>query len=152
MQLENHKEIQIDGTKLKISIILPYFNEKMGMELLANTEEELMRNGVKAEHIDTIRVAGALEIPFAAQKIAETVKPDAIIALGIVIRGETTHYDHVVETTHQGLMKVQLDSKTPIAFGILACENQKQAQERVDKNGLNKGKGAAIAALIQTQL
>ena len=152
MQLEDHKEIQIDGRELKISIILPYFNEELGKELLANTEEELMRNGVKAENIDVIRVAGTLETPFAAQKIIETVKPDAVIVLGIVIRGETSHYDLVVETTHQGLMKIQLDCKTPIAFGILACENQKQAQERVDKNGLNKGKGAAIAALIQTQL
>ena len=76
---------------------------------------------------------------------------DIIIALGIVIRGETTHYDLVTKTTYQGLMQLQVSewATVPIAFGILACENLEQALHRVSKNGLNKGKYAVQAALIQ---
>lgn len=82
----------------------------------------------------------------------ETEKPDAVIALGVIIRGKTTHYELVTETTFKGIMKIQLQTSTPIAFGILACENEEQAKERADKNKLNKGKEAALAALLQTKI
>ena len=149
MKIDN-TNIKIDGSNLKIIIILPYFNESMGNELLKNTKDELLENNVKEESIKIVRVAGALEIPYAAKKIINRDKPDAVIALGIVIRGETTHYDLVTEESHRGIMKVQLDTETPISFGILGCENIAQAKERIDKNKLNKGKDAALAALIQT--
>ena len=148
----NETNIKIDGTNLKITIVLPFFNENLGLELLKNTKEELLKNNVKEENIKTIRVAGALEIPLACKKIIFREKPDAIIALGIIIRGETTHYDLVTEESHRGIMQVQLETGTPISFGILGCENLEQAQNRVEKNKLNKGKDAAIAALIQTTL
>lgn len=137
-------------SKLKVTIILPYFNEELGLELMQNAKEELLKNNVKEENINLIRVAGALETPFAALKNAE--KSDVIIILGVVIRGETSHYELVTETTFQGLMQAQLQSKTPMIFGILACENLQQAQIRASKSGLNKGKEAAIAALIQSTL
>ena len=86
-------EININGEKLKIAIVLPYFNESIGMELLQNAEEELIKNKVKKENIKVFRVAGALEIPLACKKIIKNEKPDAIIALGVKIRGETTHYE-----------------------------------------------------------
>lgn len=136
--------------KLKVSIILPYFNEELGLELMENAKEELLKNNVKEENVNLIRVAGALETPFAALRNAE--KSDVIIILGVVIRGETSHYELVTETTFQGLMQAQLQSKTPMIFGILACENSQQAKARASKNGLNKGKEAAIAALIQSTL
>lgn len=148
MKIGKSKTISINGKKLKIAIILPYFNEELGLELLNNTKEELISNQVQISNIKVFRVAGALEIPFACQKIAK--KFNAIIALGIVIRGETTHYKLVTETTHQGLMRVQLDTKIPIIFGILACENLEQVLKRISKKGLNKGKEFAEAALIQT--
>ncbi len=151
MQIDN-KEVQIDGSNLKIAIILPYFNETLGLELLENTREELLRNNVKNENIDVIRVAGSLEIPLACQRIAEKVKPDGIIALGIIIRGDTSHYDLVCNTTYQGLMQIQLTKNVPISFGILTCEDVKQAKERVSKQGLNKGKQVAQALLIQTTI
>jgi len=151
MKIDN-TNIKIDGSNLKIVIILPYFNESMGNELLENTKDELLKNNVKKDNIKIVRVAGALEIPYAAQTIIKKDKPNAVIALGIVIRGETTHYDLVTEESHRGIMKVQLETNTPISFGILGCENKFQAEERVNKNKLNKGKDAAIAALIQTTI
>lgn len=134
------------GKNLKIAIVLPYFNEKLGLKLLKNAKKELIKNNVKEKNIAVIRVAGALEIPFACKKIAKT-KPDAIIALGVVIRGETSHFELVANTTFQGLMKVQLDTGVPISFGILACDNIEQAKKRV-----SKGREAAQAALLQTLL
>lgn len=150
MKTSDPKIPKIDGSKLKIAIILPYFNDRFGLELLKNTEAELFKNKVKKTNIRLIRVAGSLEIPFACQKIIEKYKPDAVIALGIVIRGQTKHFDLVAENTHSGLMKIQLEKKTPISFGIIACENTKQVIERISKNKLNKGKDFALAALLQT--
>lgn len=148
---------KINGEKLKIIVILPYFNEKLGLELYKNTAEELLKNNVNKKNISLIRVAGALEIPFACQKIAEKIPGKdkmrhGIIALGVVIRGETTHFKLVTETTYKGIMQVQLNTGIPIAFGVLACENLEQAQKRISKNGLNKGKEAAQALLMQTQI
>lgn len=148
---------KINGEKLKITIILPYFNEKLGLELYKNAKEELFKNHVREKNISLIRVTGALEIPFACQKIAEKIpkkdkKNNGIIALGVVIRGETTHYQLVTKTTYQGIMQVQLKTGIPIAFGILACENLEQAEKRVDKNGFNKGREAAQAILIQSKI
>ena len=149
MQIGKRKELKIDGKKLKIAVILPFFNEELGLELFENVKKELLSNNVQEKNINLTRVAGALEIPFACKKLAMK-KPDAIIALGIVIRGETSHYDLVTETAHQGLMKIQLEEITPIIFGILACENLKQVKERISSKGLDKGKEFAQAALIQT--
>ncbi|PJC38611.1 6,7-dimethyl-8-ribityllumazine synthase, partial [Candidatus Peregrinibacteria bacterium CG_4_9_14_0_2_um_filter_38_9] len=81
--------LNVNGEKLKIAIVLPYFNEKYGLEMLENTKEELLKNNVKEKNIKLFRCAGALEIPFTCKQIIEKYNPDAIIALGIVIRGET---------------------------------------------------------------
>lgn len=151
MESENNNlHLDIDGAHLKIAIVLPYFNEKIGLELLTNTKDELIKHGVK--DIKVTRTAGALEIPFACQKIIEKQKPDAIITLGAIIKGETGHYDMVCDTTYSGINIVQLKHNTPIIYGILTCDNIEQAKHRSGKDGLNKGKQAAQAALIQTQL
>lgn len=155
MKLEKQNkssEVKIDGSNLKISIVLPYFNEEIGLELLENAKNELMSHKVKEENIKIHRVSGALETPFACKKIINQEKPDAVIALGAVIRGETSHYDMVCEETYRGIMSVQLITDTPISFGIITCENINQAKERACKDKLNKGKDAALAALIQTSL
>lgn len=152
MKINESKIPKINGEKLKIAIVLPYFNDELGLELFENTKDELLENNISAKNIKLIRVAGCLEIPFACQKIIEKYKPNAIIALGIIIRGETKHFDLVAETTHQGIMQVQLTKKTPISFGIIACENKKQAIERINNKKMNKGKEFALAALIQTTI
>ncbi len=150
MKLENNQEIKIDGELLKVVIVLPYFNEIIGTELLDNANQELLANNVQPENIEIVRTSGALEIPYACKKIIQDKNPDIIIALGVIIRGETTHYDLVSENTYRGIMKVQLETGTPISFGIISCENEAQAKERASKDGLNKGKDAAQAALLQT--
>lgn len=144
------KRMDLDGKKLKVTIILPYFNEKIGLELLSNCQKELLKNNVKNKNIKIVRVAGCLEIPFACKKLIK--KADVIIALGIVIKGETKHFDLVTETTYQALMQIQLEKMKPIIFGVLACNTLKQAEKRVKSNGLNKGKEAALAALIQSKI
>lgn len=146
------KNIKIDGSNLKIAIVVPYFNESLVLELLENAQAELLNNKVKEKNITIVRVAGALEIPFACQKISQKKKFDAIVALGVIIKGETSHYDLVSKNCYEGLMQVQLKTGVPIACGILACDNLKQAEKRVSKKGLNKGKQAAQAALIQATL
>ncbi|MFA4891455.1 MAG: 6,7-dimethyl-8-ribityllumazine synthase [Candidatus Gracilibacteria bacterium] len=151
MQLTPTEKLKIpSGKDLKITILLPYFNEEIGLELYQNTVSTLEENEVKKENIKLVRVPGALELPFAAQKEIKSAKPDVVIALGVVIKGETSHYDYVCSETFRGLMDVQLKLETPIIFGILTCKNKKQAQKRASKNGLNKGKSFALAALIQT--
>lgn len=150
MKTNQSKIPKINGKQLKIVIILPYFNDKLGLELLKNTKNELIVNNVQEKNIKLVRVAGSLEIPFACLKIIEKYKPDAIIALGVIIRGKTKHFDLVSENTHSGIMKVQLDKKIPISFGIIACEDEKQAIERISETKMNKGKEYALAALLQT--
>jgi len=145
MQNAKSKIPKIDGSRLKIAIVLPYFNENYGKKLLKSTLQELEKN--KVSRIKIFRVAGALELPFACQKLALSRKYNGIIALGTIIRGGTSHYEYVCEQTFSGLMRVQLDTKIPIAFGVLTCENYEQVVER-----LNKGAEAAKAILIQTTL
>jgi 6,7-dimethyl-8-ribityllumazine synthase len=144
--------LRIDGKKLKIAIVLPYFNENLGLELLKNAKKELLKHKVLEKNIKVFRVAGALEIPFACKKIIKKYKPNAIIALGIIIKGETDHYDVVKNSTYKGIMKVQLGNGIPIAFGVLTCQTLKQAEKRASAKGLNKGAEAAKAALIQTTI
>ena len=143
-----HKE-KFNGQKLKIAIILPYFNEDIGLKLLEGSTEELKKHGVKSRNTEVIRTLGALEIPFACQKIIKRNKPDAIIALGVIIRGETYHFELVANETYRALMNLQLETDTPISFGILACENKEQAINRADPKGENRGKDATIAILNQ---
>ncbi|MFA6991735.1 MAG: 6,7-dimethyl-8-ribityllumazine synthase [Candidatus Gracilibacteria bacterium] len=150
MQNNKGKKVKIDGRGMRIAIVLSCFHEKLGLEMLKNAQEELKRHNVK--NIRVYKVAGALELPFACKKIIQKYKPNAIVALGIVIEGKTKHFDLVCETTYKGLMKVQLGNGIPIAFGVLACKTEKQAKERVSKKGLNKGMEAVQAVLIQTKI
>jgi len=130
---------------LKIAILLPYFNEKYGLKLYKNTEETLKKHGIK--NIKLIRVPGALELPFAAQKIIKKDRPNVVIALGVVLKGETSHYELVCNETFRGLMDIQLKLETPIIFGVLTCKTEKQVRER-----LNRGKEFAEAAIVQSKI
>lgn len=130
---------------LKIVILLPYFNEEYGLKLYKNTEATLKKHGVK--NIKLIRVAGALELPLAAQKTIKKDRPNAVIALGVVLKGETSHYELVCSETFRGLMDVQLKLETPIIFGILTCKTEKQVKER-----LNRGKEFAEAVLLTIKI
>jgi len=115
---------------MKITILLPEFNEKYGSKLLNSTIKSLESNGIKNPKI--IRVPGALELPFAALKEIKNNKPNVLIALGVVIQGETDHYEHVCTQTFRGLMDVQLQTETPIVFGVLTCKTENQAVDRIE--------------------
>lgn len=130
---------------LKIVILLPYFNEEYGLKLYKNTEATLKKHRVK--NIKLIRVPGALELPLAAQKTIKKDRPNAVIALGVVLKGETSHYELVCNETFRGLMDVQLKLETPIIFGVLTCKTEKQVKER-----LSNGKSFAEAALLTTKI
>lgn len=147
MKLNEIKIGKVEAKGKRIAIVLPYFNEELGLQLLEKTKKELLQQKIAAKDIEIHRTLGALELPFTCQKIlkAKGKKVDAIIALGIVIRGETAHFDLVNTTAHQGLMQVQLTHNVPIVFGILACENVEQVKQR-----LSKGGEFALTALLQT--
>jgi len=115
---------------MKIVILLPRFNEEYGLKLLDSTIKTLNKNKIK--NIQTIRVPGALEIPFAALKAIKKSKPNVVIALGIILKGETDHYEYVSSETFRGLMDVQLKTETPIVFGVLTCRTEKQVKDRLD--------------------
>lgn len=151
MKTSSSKPI-LNGKPYKIAIILSRYNDDLGMELLENTKATLLKNGVTEKMIDVYRIPGALELPLAAKAVAKQKMYQAIIALGIVIKGDTTHFEHVSNQSHKGLMQVSLEHQLPIIFGVLTVNNLKQAKERVNKNDLNKGKEYAEAAIEMAQL
>jgi len=144
---ESKSQIIQDGKGLKISIILSRFNDSLGNTLLENTLVRLKELNVAEENIELTKVPGALELPLTAKLIATKKNPDAIIALGIVVKGETSHYEHVCNESHRGLMNVSLETETPVIFGVITALNEQQAIDRVEKNKMNKGKEYAETAI-----
>lgn len=145
-------EAQLVGTELKVGIIVGRFNEFINDKLLSGALDGLKRHGVADEHIDIAWVPGAFEVPFIAKKMAETKKYDAVIGLGTVIRGATTHYDYVCNEAAKGIAKVSLDTGVPIIFGIVTTENIEQAIERAGTKAGNKGYDSAISAIEMANL
>ena len=125
----------MDGTNLRIGIVVAHFNEYAGRGEFDACIDELRKLGVMDEDVTKVSVPGALEIPFALQKLAQTDEYDALIALGAVIRGETYHFDLVANESAAGIMRVSLDFEVPIANGVLTTENDEQCQARLDING-----------------
>jgi len=138
----------LKGAGLRIGIVVGRFNEEVGEGLLASCTAALTKHGVQASAIRVVSVPGALEIPLALQKLANTGKYDALIALGAVIRGETYHFEIVANESASGITMVALDSGVPVANGILTTENDDQALARVKE----KGADCALAAIEMANL
>ncbi|MBP1565772.1 MAG: 6,7-dimethyl-8-ribityllumazine synthase [Oscillospiraceae bacterium] len=136
----------------KIAIIASRFNEFITSKLIGGAEDALLRHEVKPENIDLAWVPGAFEIPLAAKKMAESGKYDAIICVGAVIRGSTTHYDYVCAEVSKGIATVSLNSGVPVLFGVLTTENIEQAIERAGTKAGNKGYDCAVSALEMINL
>jgi 6,7-dimethyl-8-ribityllumazine synthase len=136
----------------KYAIVVSRFNEFITSKLLGAAVDGLTRHGVAESDIDTAWVPGAFEIPLIAQKLAASKKYDAIITLGAVIRGSTSHYDYVCNEVAKGVAKVQLDSGIPVIFGIVTTENIEQAIERAGTKAGNKGYDAAVSAIEMANL
>ena len=132
---------------IKVGIVVARFNEFIGSKLLGGAIDGLKRHDVKEEDIDVAWVPGAFEIPLIAAKMAKLGKYDAVICLGAVIRGSTTHYDYVCSEVSKGVAHVSLQSEIPVIFGVLTTENIEQAIERAGTKAGNKGAEAALAAL-----
>lgn len=136
----------------KYAIVVSRFNEFITSKLLGAAVDGLTRHGVVESDIDMAWVPGAFEIPLIAQKLAASKKYDAIITLGAVIRGSTSHYDYVCNEVAKGVAKVQLDSGIPVIFGIVTTENIEQAIERAGTKAGNKGYDAAVSAIEMANL
>ena len=140
------------ATTGKYAIIVSRFNEFITSKLLGGAKDALFRHGIAEDQIDIAWVPGAFEIPLIAQKLANSGKYDAVITLGAVIRGSTTHYDYVCNEVAKGVAKVQLDTGLPVIFGIVTTENIEQAIERAGTKAGNKGYDAALSALEMANL
>ncbi|MED4956466.1 6,7-dimethyl-8-ribityllumazine synthase [Paenibacillus macerans] len=137
---------------LKYAIVVGRFNEFITSKLLSGALDALKRHGAKDEEVSVAWVPGAFEIPFAAQKLAESGKYDAVITLGTVIRGSTSHYDYVCNEVAKGVAAVSLKTGVPTIFGVLTTENIEQAIERAGTKAGNKGWDAAITAIEMANL
>ena len=132
---------------MRVGIVAARFNEFITSKLLSGALDGLVRHDVQEEDIHVAWVPGAFEIPLIASKMAGSGKYDAVICLGAVIRGSTSHYDYVCNEVSKGIAAVGLDSGIPVLFGVLTTENIEQAIERAGTKAGNKGADAALTAL-----
>lgn len=140
-------EGKLIATGMKTAIVVSRFNSLICERLLEGTLDCLIRHGAEEEDQVVIRVPGAFEIPLVTQRLAQTGKYDAIIALGVVIRGGTPHFDYVAAEVSKGIANVSLKTDVPISFGILTTDTLEQAIERAGSKMGNKGEEAALAAI-----
>jgi len=145
-------EGKLVSKELKIGIVCARFNEFIVSKLLGGAMDGLRRHGVSEDHIETAWVPGAFEIPLIAKKMAESGRYDAVICLGTVIRGSTSHYDLVCSEVAKGIAQVSLQTGIPVIFGINTTETIEQAIERAGTKAGNKGYDAAIAAIEMVNL
>lgn len=136
----------------KFCIVVSRFNEFICSKLLSGAIDELKRHGVNETNIDVVWCPGAFEIPLVAKKCAKTSKYSAIIALGAVIKGSTSHYDYVCAEVSKGVASVGLETEIPVIFGVLTTDNIEQAIERAGTKAGNKGSDAAKAAIEMVSL
>lgn len=145
-------EGELIGNGLKIGVVVARFNDFITGKLLGGATDCLLRHGVKEEDIEVAWVPGAFEIPLIAKKMAKSEKYDAIVCLGCVIRGATSHYDYVCSEVSKGVAKVSLDEELPVIFGVVTTENIEQAIERAGTKAGNKGYDAAMSSIEMASL
>lgn len=145
-------EGQLRAEGLKIGIIAARFNEFITSKLLGGAMDAIVRHGGKEEDVTVAWVPGAFEIPLIAQKMADSKKYDAIICLGAVIRGSTSHYDYVCAEVSKGIAHVGLGSGIPVMFGVLTTDTIEQAIERAGTKAGNKGFDVAVGAIEMADL
>ena len=138
--------------KIKVGIVVARFNEFITSKLLGGAVDALKRENVNDDDIDVSWVPGAFEIPLIADKMAKSGKYDAVICLGAVIRGSTSHYDYVCAEVSKGVAQVSLNSGIPVMFGVLTTDNIEQAIERAGTKAGNKGFECAQGAIEMVNL
>jgi len=143
---------ELSASGLRFGIIVSRFNSFITERLLSAAVDALEREGASNKDVDVIHVPGAFELPLAAKKLAATGRYNALIAIGCVLRGETTHYDYVCSETARGLQLAQMDAGLPIIFCVLTCDTLEQAIDRAGLKGGNKGFEAGLAAIEMARL
>ncbi|HIA7040963.1 TPA: 6,7-dimethyl-8-ribityllumazine synthase [Staphylococcus aureus] len=138
--------------ELKVAIVVSRFNDFITGRLLEGAKDTLIRHDVNEDNIDVAYVPGAFEIPLVAKKLASSGNYDAVITLGCVIRGATSHYDYVCNEVAKGVSKVNDQTNVPVIFGILTTESIEQAVERAGTKAGNKGAEAAVSAIEMANL
>lgn len=150
--MANYFEGTLVSEGLKYAIVVGRFNDFITSKLLSGAVDALKRHGVQDDEVNVAWVPGAFEIPFAAQKLAESGNYDAVITLGTVIRGSTSHYDYVCNEVAKGVAAIGLKTGVPTIFGVVTTENIEQAIERAGTKAGNKGWDAAMAAIEMANL
>ncbi|HEA4392199.1 TPA: 6,7-dimethyl-8-ribityllumazine synthase [Staphylococcus aureus] len=145
-------EGKLFGKDLKVAIVVSRFNDFITGRLLEGAKDTLIRHDVNEDNIDVAFVPGAFEIPLVAKKLASSGNYDAVITLGCVIRGATSHYDYVCNEVAKGVSKVNDQTNVPVIFGILTTESIEQAVERAGTKAGNKGAEAAVSAIEMANL
>ena len=138
--------------EIKVAIVAARFNEFITSKLIGGAMDGLKRHGVQEEDVNLVWVPGAFEIPLVASKLAKSGKYDAVICLGAVIRGSTSHYDYVCAEVSNGIATVSLDSQIPVLFGVLTTDTIEQAIERAGTKAGNKGYDCALSAVEMVNL
>ena len=143
-------KLQADGKKF--GIVVSRFNSFIAERLLEGALDTLIRSGASDDQIEVARVPGAYELPLAAQKMAKSGRYDAVICLGVIIRGATPHFDFVANEAAKGIAQVGMDTEVPIMFGVLTTETIERAIERAGTKAGNKGSDVASAAIEMVDL
>lgn len=142
----------LNGSALKMGIVASRWNEFMVGKLVEGAVDALVRHGVDDDQIDIAYVPGSFELPLGAKKMVESGRYQAVICLGVVIRGATPHFDYVAGEASKGIAQVGLQSGIPVSFGVLTCDTIEQAIERSGSKGGNKGFEAAVTAIEMVHL
>ena len=145
-------EGKLVASGLKVGIVAARFNEFIVSKLVAGARDGLLRHDVKDEDIDLAWVPGAFEIPLIASKMAKSGKYDAVICVGAVIRGSTSHYDYVCAEVSKGIATVSMNTGVPVLFGVLTTDTIEQAIERAGTKAGNKGYDCALSAIEMINL
>ena len=142
----------VSDAAIRVGIVAARFNEFITSKLLSGAIDGLLRRNVQQENIQIAWVPGAFEIPLIASKMAKSGRYDAVICLGAVIRGSTSHYDYVCNEVSKGIASVSLESEIPVMFGVVTTENIEQAIERAGTKAGNKGYDCALGAIEMINL
>jgi 6,7-dimethyl-8-ribityllumazine synthase len=145
-------EGQLNVRDVRFCILAARFNDRIVEDLVRGALDVLKRHGVADTSVDVVRVPGAFELPLAAKRLARTRQYDGLIALGVVIRGATPHFDYVCGECAAGLAQVSREFEVPVGFGVLTCDTVDQAIERSGVKHGNKGADAALAAMEMVSL
>lgn len=145
-------EGSFDGKGLRFGIVVSRFNDFIAAKLLEGASDALSRHEVRDEDVTVVRVPGSWEIPLAAKRLAGSGEFDAVLCLGVLIRGQTAHFDHIAAEASKGVAQASLETGVPLLFGIVTAESLEQAIDRAGAKSGNKGFDAAMAGLEMANL